>query len=190
MIRKILSIQRHPLCKRHFWNNTEKSLQIRTVLSIFSLIHMSCHWGILGHIWVQICTHLHCLVVVYTLVVVGISLDSIRSVTAISKTRCSLSLLSYSREAVFARKEWLLWNPPLSDCNLFSSIGLCQSYSLFILCIHLRVTGISRSVANLRCGQSHIVCIHTYFHGYQQQSVRTACVLILRQMFWWNSLVL
>ena len=149
---------------------------------------MSCHWGILGHIWVQICTNLHCLVVVYTLVVVGISLDSIQSVTAILSTRCSPSLLSYSREAVFGLKEWLLWNPPLSD--LFSSIGLCQSYSLYIRCIHLRVTGISRSVANLRCGQSRIVCIHTYFHGYPQQSVRTACVLIHRQIFWWSSLVL
>ena len=42
VIRKMLSIQ-HPLCERHFWNNTEKLLQIRTLFSIFSLIHMSCH---------------------------------------------------------------------------------------------------------------------------------------------------
>ena len=84
---------------------------------------MSCHWGILGHIWVQTCTNIHCLVVGYTLVVVGISyaLDNIQSVTAILSTRCSPSLISYSREGVFALKEWLLWNPPLSDCNLFSS---------------------------------------------------------------------
>ena len=112
---------------------------------------MSCHWGIFGHIWVQICTNLHCFVVVYTLVVIGISLDSIRSVTAISSARCSPSLLSYSREAVFDLREWLLWNPPLSDCYLFSTIVLCQSYSLYIRCIHLRVTGVSRLVAKLRC---------------------------------------
>ena len=130
VIRKILSIQQHPLRKRHFRNNTGKSLQIRTVLSTFSLIHMSCHWGIFGHIWEQICTNLHCLVVVYALVVEGISLDSIRSVTAISSARCSPSLLSYSREAVFALREWLLWNPPLSDCYFFSIVS-CQSYSLY-----------------------------------------------------------
>ena len=130
VIRKILSIQQHPSCKRHFWNNNEKSLQIRTVLS---LIHMSCHWGIFGHTWVQICTNLHCLVVVYTLVVVGISLDSIRSVTAISSARCSPSLLSYSREAVFALREWLLWNPPLSDLFVFDNCFMPIILALYSL---------------------------------------------------------
>ena len=116
VIRKILSIQWHPLCKRHFWNNAEKSLQIRTVLSIFSLIHMSCYWGVLGHIWVQICTNLHCLVVVYTLVVVGISLDSIQSVTAILSTRCSH--LSYHSVG----KRYLLFKNDCSEIHPYQTV--------------------------------------------------------------------
>ena len=176
VIRKMLSIQ-HPLCERHFWNNTEKLLQIRTLFSIFSLIHMSCYWGIFGHIWVQISTNLNCLVVVYTLVVVGISLDSIRSVTAISSTRYSPILLSYSREAVSALREWLLWNPLLSDCNLFSSIGLCQSYSLYIRYIHLRVTGVSRSVANMRCWEV-IYSLYTYLFPWLSTVISANCLCL------------
>ena len=175
VIRKTLGIQQHPLCKRHFWNNTEKSLQIRTVLSTFSLIHISCHWGIFGHIWVQICTNLHCLVVVYTLVAVGISLHIIRSVTAISSTRCSPSLLAYSREAVFALREWLLWNPFISDCYLFSSIVLCQSYSQYIRFIHVRVTGVSRSVANLRCW-AVTFSLYTYLFPWLSTTISANCL--------------
>ena len=64
---------------------------------------------------------------------------------------------------------------PLSDYNLFSSIGFCQSCSLYARCIHLRVTGVSRSVANLRCW-AVTYSLYTYVFPWQSTTLGADCL--------------
>ena len=145
VIRNIFSIYQHPLCKKqHFGNTTEMSLQIKVVLSIFSLVHMSCHWGIFGHIWVQICTNFHYLVIGYRLV----AIDSIGAshftyevflISPISQSTISILLIENDCCEIHWR--------PYQTLICFRQLV----YDNHARCILLRVTGVSRSVANLRC---------------------------------------